>query len=355
MTLRNLLRRAAVLAAGAAAGAALLTAVPGVSAQADTGKKVGGGSLTISYYDSVDGKEPVRGAEFTCMKIAEASERAEGNRLAASLESLIRGKDGGKIAVGPETAAEEILPDVLEAYRGGVPGGLKRAGRTGQDGKCVIGGLDDGVYLAAETDPAEGHLPSGPFLFSIPSASEEGREVRDLSAEPKASPCGELVIAKEVSGNGGDRRKAFTFEIVLGAEGSFRFEKSDGSSGTIASGGTILLANGQNAVIRGIPAGTVYRVTEREAGQDGYRTDSTGSSGRIGRKVTAKASFINTKYAGYDRVPTPGTGETTGTSVTGPVRTGDASGVLRWAFAACAALLSAAVVMYRNRKGGKTS
>ena len=109
---------------------------------------------------------------------------------------------------------------------------------------------------------------------------------------------GNLTITKMVTGQLGDKNKAFTFTIKLGCEGEFEY---DGDvTGTISDGGTIRLKHGQSVTIKGLPAGCEYTVTE--SGNTGYRVYSTGAVGVIEDKATAIAAFTNSK----SRVPATG-------------------------------------------------
>ena len=64
-------------------------------------------------------------------------------------------------------------------------------------------------------------------------------------------------------------------------------------SGTISSGGTILLKHGQSVTIHGLPVGCEYRI--RESNNAGYRVYSEGTTGVIEENKTSHASFTNTK------------------------------------------------------------
>ena len=112
---------------------------------------------------------------------------------------------------------------------------------------------------------------------------------------------GFLVIEKTVTGNLADKNKYFTFKITLNVDGSYPYEVSNGKTGTIRSGGTIQLKHGESVIIRDLPAGCKYQVTESDS--YGYRTYSSGDSGRIGRGSTSTAGFINS------RSTAPATGE----------------------------------------------
>lgn len=128
-----------------------------------------------------------------------------------------------------------------------------------------------------------------------------------------------LTIEKTVTGDAADPERKFTFKVGFtydedmpaGSTGPYAYtvyQKGDGdepeqvSEGTISSnGGTISLTGGQRAVIEGLPAGTEYTVTEREANQDGYVTTPT--DGKVEGTITVgeenKASFTNHRAPGH--------------------------------------------------------
>ena len=325
-----------------AAGAAGLTVRRAAAEESE-------GRLTITYFDSADGADPVAGAEFTCFKIGNMKHAGDGavtpefSPIAdwASGELLSREDGVRKVAEAAIAAYERDLP----------PGGGSYRETTGKDGKAVIRGISRGVYVAAETKPAAGHMASEPFVFSLPHTEKRGASGEDIlsyevSAEPKPVPCGELLITKEVRGNGGDRTKEFRFSVRFDVPGTYPCRRSDGKEFTVAGSGEILLRHGQTVLIGMIPVGTAYEVAESDPGRDGYAVESTGTSGRIRRKMEAKASFINTKY----RSGGGGSGGS-GQGTFYPARTGDVSGAAIWAAAlAVSGLISGICLRKRKRR-----
>ena len=96
----------------------------------------------------------------------------------------------------------------------------------------------------------------------------------------------------------------FKVELLTAANGSslnstFTYGKSDGTYGTLKSGGTIVLKANETAMITGIPAGTYYRVTELTT--DGYKPTVNGedgyiTAGTIENGGTQPANFVNKTY-----------------------------------------------------------
>lgn len=168
-----------------------------------------------------------------------------------------------------------------------------------------------------------------------------------VSSATTAQDTGSLQIAKSVEG--GDYSKEeykFKVELLTSENGSplnqtFSYSRSDGTYGTIKSGGTIALKKDENVTISGIPAGTFYRVTEES--RAGYKVTANGSegyivSGTIETGAIKPASFVNTPY--YE-LPSTGGGGT------------------EWYTAGGLCLMAAAVLLYGRirprRKGGRDS
>ncbi len=101
----------------------------------DAGKR---GSVTIRYFDDVDSKTPVAGAEFTFYKIDDSRD--------------------------------------LTTY----------TDTTNQDGIMKISDMKLGRYRVVETSPSPGHKASASFLLTIPM-TDHNEWLYDLTLEPKAS------------------------------------------------------------------------------------------------------------------------------------------------------------------------
>ena len=174
-------------------------------------------------------------------------------------------------------------------------------GTTGKDGTATVPDMDLGAYLAVETKPAAEHFASTPFLFMLPYTTGGTTWTYGVSAQPKPLPAGDLVLKKTVTGTAGDTKKDFTFVVTFSKDGTYHYTKSDGTKGTVKSGGSVKLKSGETATIDTIPVGTTYTVKESEANADGYKTTVTGETGTIKRTVKAEADFTNHK----DATPTP--------------------------------------------------
>ena len=114
---------------------------------------------------------------------------------------------------------------------------------------------------------------------------------------------GHLAIRKTTQGLYPDRTKLFTFTVHLEDQGypvygSFEYEGTGGApSGTLVfnseGNAVVSLADGQSVIIKNIPEGYIYRVTESaDAVYDSQGTDTTGI---IPYDETVTAAFVNTR------------------------------------------------------------
>ncbi len=113
---------------------------------------------------------------------------------------------------------------------------------------------------------------------------------------------GKLKISKTVNVTSGDEKNAksnefeFTVKLYSNANktkeltGSYKYSGS--KSGTIKSGGTIKLKDGESIEIDKLPEGAYYEVTE--ASVAGFKTSKSGDTGTIVKNDTAEAKFTNT-------------------------------------------------------------
>ncbi|MCT1398136.1 DUF5979 domain-containing protein [Paenibacillus sp. p3-SID867] len=111
---------------------------------------------------------------------------------------------------------------------------------------------------------------------------------------------GGLLISNTIKGKDDDKSKPFQYTLTFTGEGSdksYAYEKSDGSKGTITSGDTFELTDGQTIVIEGLPTYLKYTVTQDDYSKDGYVTDpeSLVRTGTIPEKRVAEAHFVNTR------------------------------------------------------------
>lgn len=186
------------------------------------------------------------------------------------------------------------------------------------DEQIIILGLPAGTrFTVTEKDESQG-------WNTIPEDHEVTEEIiKDATAFApffnSRDPWGDvgvLIIHKAVAGSG-DRKKEFTFHITFqdadGNELKERFPYSGSREGDISSGESIKLSHDQYIMIF-LPTGTKYTISEEEAGQDGYVTESRNDSGVIEDREDYTAVFINRKEPESPSDPGTGSGRDPGRS-----------------------------------------
>ncbi|MCF2716613.1 LPS biosynthesis protein [Paenibacillus sp. UKAQ_18] len=111
---------------------------------------------------------------------------------------------------------------------------------------------------------------------------------------------GGLLISNTVKGKDDDKKKLFKYTVTFTGEGaneSYAYEKSDGSTGKIKSGETFELTDGQTFVVQGLPTYLQYTVTQDDYTKEGYVTnpESLVRTGTIPEKTAVEAHFVNTR------------------------------------------------------------
>lgn len=131
--------------------------------------------------------------------------------------------------------------------------------------------------------------------------------VSDYDLTNEYDPYGDLVISKEVIGlTDGNKNNQFEFTVeITDTQGqpdfaSYDYETSDGRTGTVQTGGKILLKHDQTATIKRVHSEHTYKVTE--AAKAGYTQTAGVMTGTIRAHQTNRVEVVNTYKA---------TGETT--------------------------------------------
>ncbi|QJD85610.1 DUF7601 domain-containing protein [Cohnella herbarum] len=179
-------------------------------------------------------------------------------------------------------------------------------GTTDAGGKLNLLFPDPGYYELKETaiDP-DTRLPIT-HVYQVYVGNTPGKPiwvdgVKVDSNNPLVVPTpatGKLTISNLVTGNGGDKNKDFTYRIVfdgVGKDGSYKTTLPDGTIGSIKSGDTFVLKDGQTLVIPKLIEGLTYTVT-----QDGYAGDNYVTApnvylyeGIVEKDGNHKADFVN--------------------------------------------------------------
>ncbi len=147
------------------------------------------------------------------------------------------------------------------------------------------------TLISSKEDLEGGNVTGTALNVLVPGWNENGVVSQALGNNGKLSiPApGDLEIKKSVDwGNASDETKqnqnSFEFTVNFNGnetlDGNFAYDVYESGeesvdNGTVVDGGTITLKAGQRAVIKGLPAGTTFTVTENEANQNGFTTTDT--------------------------------------------------------------------------------
>lgn len=157
----------------------------------------------------------------------------------------------------------------------------------------------DGVQPNAEwywwtLDPAHAaqnrHI--SPDKACVYDDAEDNYLSKYLYIAPIGPETGDLRLTKEVSGEGADTERAFSFTVTLSdrtISGTYGDMVFDGGVAAVRA------KHGQTVTAAGLPAGVAYAITETEANRDGYTTSSVGETGTIPKDGVAEAVFTNHK------------------------------------------------------------
>ena len=143
-------------------------------------------------------------------------------------------------------------------------------------------------------DPVTGQTVSGTWTFT-PWDKQDFTVMTDTEIKGiwtfTPIKTGALEISKTVEGTGADKNQKFTFTVTFSATGSFAYTGT--YNGTISSGDSIQLADGESVTITGLPEGTRYAVAEEKVA--GYEARSAEMGGTITYGKTQHADFVNTR------------------------------------------------------------
>ncbi len=161
----------------------------------------------------------------------------------------------------------------------------------------------DATYqVSEEKASAQGYSVESAGSTGTISSSQDRTAAFTNTKQPTFT--GSLIISKTVTGQGADLTKKFDFTVTfIGASDAYPY--TGASTGTICSGDTISLADGESITITGLPEGTQYTVTEADYTGDGYTATSTGSVGTISADTLQTASFTNKLGSVPDKPGTP--------------------------------------------------
>ncbi|MDD6348134.1 MAG: fibro-slime domain-containing protein [Lachnospiraceae bacterium] len=181
---------------------------------------------------------------------------------------------------------------------------------------CDIGGVHSsfGEYVNLRDYLPEGSSGTHTLSFFYTERGASGSTcymsftLPSVSSAVTSRDTGSLTVSKALTETDGldfsQVPYAFSVELLTGENGTplpqtFSLAYSDGTYGTVKSGGTVTLHADESVTIGGIPAGAYYRVTELTT--DGYKTTVNNNEGYIASGTVAAgeikpAAFVNRPY-----------------------------------------------------------
>ena len=199
------------------------------------------------------------------------------------------------------------------------PDGSKAAVRaektTDSSGEIAFYGLAPGEYVLEETQSPTGYQ-SNPIVYKVLVGDDRNVTIDKLINPASGNDpfivknyldtesLGGLTLSKTVAGNAGNTDEEFTFTVDLTRpnglpdDGTYSYNGNGVPDGTITSGGTVKLKDGQSIEIINLLEGTGYTITEQEANQNGYISVGEGRVGTISENVVTTVEFTNTRNIG---------------------------------------------------------
>lgn len=174
---------------------------------------------------------------------------------------------------------------------------------TDSEGKITLNDIPVGDYYFLETNPSYSYdyeFKDGEkinkFPFSVtPKAADQDKNITVKAYNIRR--VSDLQIMKTVATETGmelspaQKSQKFAFTIEFGSDREYEYTTSLGNSGTVRTGDTIYLRHTEIAVIKNLPVGIAYRVTE--APQKGIIISSQNHAGNITRDGVS-VIFTNT-------------------------------------------------------------
>ncbi len=181
-----------------------------------------------------------------------------------------------------------------------------KSGLTGSNGSLTLRVIPDGTYILRETAVPAGYTLEN-ISYSVLVTSTGDTVTSSINGAGNVlsvqnfleGTAGNLILSKNVVGDGADLTKAFDFTLTLtGAPGTYTYIGDGVPGGNLSSGDTISLRHGQSITVLGIPLDATYMIVEEDYRLDGYTTSSSQGSGTIVVDDTQEANFVNTYNVG---------------------------------------------------------
>lgn len=283
-----------------------------------------GGSYTVYYVGAEI--HNVREVDLTIEKTV-TGDAADPNRQFTFEVGFTYDEDMPAGSTGPYayTVYDAKTKEPVEGGTDTIPSAGGTISLTGGQ-RAVIEGLPAGTdYTVTEQEANEDGYVTTPTDGKVEGTITVGGD--NTASFTNCRAPGDLVIQKQVTGSRGDRSKEWTFHISVTPPSDVTSLTElkcvrDGKQETLLLDGdgstTFTLKSGESLTIKDLPNGTVFTVTEEEAGQGGYTTTvggtgtvqeenniQTGMTGTIDAKGNNLVTFTNHKPGGGGPGPGP--------------------------------------------------
>ncbi|GEM_PF-533491 len=221
----------------------------------------------------------------------------------------------GWIQIQKQDASNQNLPGAVFTLYAKDSNKIIRQGTSNSSGIVRMMALPEGEYRLVESAAAEGYLQDdsvhtvkvekladGKIRTSIDGATDANAHMLTVKNFRAEDPVGTLMIEKIVAGAGDIPERTFDFTLNLReATGNYTCQIINTATGGVlrsqeldgAAPIKLSLAHGERAIIKGLPVGTTYVVSEEAVA--GYVTEieKPEGNGEIVQNVTTIVKFTN--------------------------------------------------------------
>ena len=186
---------------------------------------------------------------------------------------------------------EDIRPSAISIN-------LLADGQQSQTRQITENAAGEWIYSFQNLPKYENHGKEIAYSVSETGAEDYAVTATGYDLQNVYHPYGDLTVSKTVTnGTAQTANQKFTFHLNLTKQDgsdytdAVTYKKSDGTTGTITSGRTFELGAGESIVLKELPKGTSWKVTEDAV--SGYTADASEKSGTIKPNAVNMAAFTN--------------------------------------------------------------
>ncbi|HWR40587.1 MAG TPA: DUF5979 domain-containing protein [Patescibacteria group bacterium] len=292
-----------------------ITGLPAGTTYTVTEEDYSGGGYTTTSAGATDSivTDTTQTASFTNTRNVPPPSSTTGNQPSSATGNLTIIKTVA--GIGADTAKKFNFTVTFSGASGlyyytgnGVPDGTIKSGDTislahGQSVTITDLPAGAGYQVSEETASTQGYSVESAGSSGVISSGQDKTAAFTNTKLPAS--VGSLTIRKTVTSQSADLTKKFKFTVTFTDTPDAYFYTGT-SAGTLRSGGSVLLADGESITITGLPEGVQYTVTEADYTKEGYTSSSTGAAGLIYANALQTASFTNNRNSTPSKPETPG-------------------------------------------------